>query len=131
MDDADKIIGIVRNLLSKTEAGLVTWKEGGEDEYFTSVSTGSVIVAVEEERGLMAKLAASHLVVRVRNKRGSLIISARADRNIGFLSQEEWSALVNNLYLLARRNALKVEAVLDGVLDDVEAIGIDLDNEDA
>jgi hypothetical protein len=129
MDDAEKLIGIVQTLLAKTEAGLVSWKEGGEDEYFATVSTGSVMVGLEQTQGFMSSLVPSYLVVRVLNKRGSLITSAKADRAMGSLPQAEWHAIVSNLYQTARREALMVDAVLDGVLDDIEAIGEDRPNE--
>lgn len=122
-DDGEKIVGIVRGLLEKTGSGLVKWKEGGEDEFFATVGTGSVTIGYEGEVGLFGALVARHLVVKVLNKRGSLIASARGDTSIGPLERKDWEPLLSQLFTVARRQALQVDAVLDNVLDDIEAIG--------
>ena len=120
MDDAEKIIGIVRGLLTRSLAGSVSWKDGGEDQFFTSIGNASVVVGLEDGPFGASPLMPRHLTVKILNRGGSLVSSARGDRNLGALAQDEWNALVSDLYAVARRQALRVDAVLDEILREVQ-----------
>jgi hypothetical protein len=122
-EDMERLSRIVEELYLKTVAGLLEWKDGGDDDYFVSTNTGSVTISAILNKG--AFFGGEEYVVNVRNKGGASVARIRSDIQpppSGY-PDTQWRGMVGELYQLARRKALRVEDVLDSLLGDIEAIG--------
>lgn len=123
-DDMMQLANIVREVHDKTHAGLLDWKDGGEDDYFFATNSGSIMVgAVLSRKGFI--MPQEEYILTVRNKSGQSVASIRSDIDPtppGFLSAQ-WRGFMGDLYQMARRRALRVEQVLEDVLGDIASIG--------
>lgn len=123
-DDVGRIAKIVEQLLLKTGQGQVDWAESGEDEYFLKTKSGSVVIGIMQVGPILRR---DEYFVSVRNRAGTLVGRIRSDIEPPppDFPHPQWRGALAQLHELARRRALKVDKVLDDVLNDVEAIGPD------
>lgn len=111
----EKIRFLIDRLLSKTSAGDIKWSEApGRGAFQTSFPNYSVEIEQDED---------GDLFMRVYNSEGRIIewISAKEASNF-VASSESWppqtyATRMHDLYVQARRQALRVEQAIDELLE--------------
>ncbi len=111
-----RLVAVAVQLLEKTKSGLVAWKEGSRrDEFRVAMKGGSVGISETGSTGFQ------HVhKLFVLDKNDALVAAIdSADPSYGKPS----SAVLAELFESARRTALRVDAVIDEVMDDVYSLG--------
>ncbi len=111
-----RVSKIVAALIDQTEKRNVQWSPTDDDEKFLYTGSGSSILV--DTNGL---LSPQPYWLKILNQRGTVIEEvAVKDADDPWSGADTLSSQVVKLYGLARRSALQIDVVLDGVLKELE-----------
>ena len=108
---------IVSVLILQTQSRNVQWSTTDDDEKFLYTGSGSSIL-VDTNRTLTPQ----PYWLKILNERGTVIENLHVMSGNPFVEDGALESQVVELYELARRSALQIDAVLDGVLEELEAL---------
>jgi hypothetical protein len=107
--------GVIRKLLDKTRQGKVQWEQGDFTNSFRcslpSSDADSFYFLVSHSSGSNFEPEAFRL--RMSDQRENVILAASANDLPTSSQEEELSQMIEEIYELARRQALKIEQKLD------------------
>lgn len=111
----DRMLKIAKALLTQTTNGNITWQATDDPEAFLySGSKTSIIIDTNNKR------APQPFWLKILNQNGTVVETLYAVQVFGDDDTKANYELLKALHSLARRNALKVDAVIDGVLQELE-----------
>lgn len=109
-----RVLKIVGALIAQTEKQNVQWSTTDDDEKFLYTGSGSSILVDTNER-----VTPRPYWLKILNQRGTVIEEVEVQDD-GWAEAGDLSSQVIKLYGLARRSALEIDVVLDGVLKELE-----------
>lgn len=118
MQSRDRIAELVAALTNQTKADRVNWEvvdEGGQQFQYSTPSS-SVLIRTKDGDGV------APYVIEIYDNHGDMVESVRTtveDRDDPW-SSGSFNAAVEELFTLARRNALNIDGVLDDLLESLK-----------
>lgn len=127
----DRLVALARRLLERTEDDRVSWSPTDKEDTFLHSGTNASVTI----RSFVDRDGDRISTLTIHNSRGTEVESLRSDFSEADRDQweqeikyvpAEWNATLDALYYAARRNALKVDELLDELLSEID----NPDNED-
>jgi hypothetical protein len=114
MKTEEKLLKLVQRLLDKTKAGETKWEETVWPDSFQTSFPNNVVRISKNENG-----AVTDYVISVLNEVGTAIESADDAELSKAFPRAEVYRIMSELYGIARRRALGVDAALDSLLSEL------------
>jgi hypothetical protein len=105
----DKMIKIAERLLVKTKEGSISWEET-EDEYCFQTSLTEYSIRIKGPK--MANPFGTSYFIKLLNQKGTELESIS--------DKDAKPGLLEDLYSIARKNALNVDKAIDDILNEIK-----------
>lgn len=105
----ERLMELAGRLLSLTRQGKIHWSQGEASSYEYSTATSSVLVSNDDEDGRHP------FTLEVYNDSGNVVDQLKTGYTATHMAYA-WNDLIEELYTVARRDALDIDKVLDEIL---------------